>query len=256
MAVSSALFYVAAGERAAAQLSPPANATPSAIDLGNSVLWHPGELLELYTWQRPSTNVVTPPAPSAEPAVPADTNTVLVLPTVPADTNTTLVLPGFPFQQPAARKNEVRASADVMYGTGTITVPIGYALRGAGPSGASFPVDANSANRSTVYSGGTLSYSYGRSWYLDFSAQDGLSTGSTSISIPNLGNGSFPASFEVNDTWYQLYMRYNFQNFLAGTRFRAYLRGGASLVKATLDTVNANLASAGYGPGDFYTEHD
>jgi hypothetical protein len=148
-------------------------------------------------------------------------------------------------------KNEVSASADFMYGRGTITVPIGYGFRAS--NGGNFPVDALSANRSTVYFGGTASYSYGRSWYLDLSCEDGRSTGGTSISIPNAA-GTIPSNFDYDDVWYQAYLRYNFPNFLAGTPFRAYMRGGVSFVDATMSLNNDAIPS--FGPGQYYSEHD
>jgi hypothetical protein len=274
LAVSGSLFCVAAGECAAtaqsvsaarqvsgqmpgemevAQSSPPAMF--GGLNMMEQVQWPPRPLEPAAAPLYPSDSstavpsqsspvkIASAPAVSAAPAV-----------TVADDTTPTLTLPGLPIQQPTVYKNELSASADFMYGTGTITVPIGYAFRG---SGAQFPVSAVSANRSTVYYGGTVSYSYGRSWYLDVSGEDGRSTGSTDISIPGLGGPPVPASFDVNDTWYQVYLRYNFQNFLAGTRFRAYLRGGVSLVSATLDTVNSAFNSGQhFGAGDFYSEHD
>lgn len=258
----------------------------SATMWDNSQLWHPGEQLEYFAWVQsretagnsaaaPATPVPAPAeapvpaastpaidanaaAPGATPVSPDPNATAPVSATAPgavADASTPLGLPGMPLPQPTVYKNELSASADFMYGRGTITVPIGYALRNAS---AAFPVNAVSADRSTVYYGGTVSYSFGRSWYLDVSGENGRSTGSTSISIPNLSQpGTFPASFNVNDTWYQAYLRYNFKNFLAGSRFRAYLRGGVSLVNATLDTVNSSFSSGQhFGAGDFYSEHD
>lgn len=241
----------------------------SSINWNNDELWHPAEQLELFSWQRVpkiagnSPSVAAPSAAGTTAPVVSATalgttavapGTSATTPGASADANATLTLPGLPIQQPKVYKNELSASADFMFGTGTITVPIGYAFRGISTQ---FPVNAVSANRSTVYYGGTVSYSYGRSWYLDFSGEKGTSTGSTSITIPELGGGTFPASFDVNDTWYQIYLRYNFQNFLAGTRFRAYLRGGLSLVSATLDTVNSTFTSGQHFPtGQFYSEHD
>ena len=202
----------------------------------------------------PAAPVATEPDTNAPPAI--VTPSAIVTPAA-TDTTATLALPGLPIQQPTVYKNDLSASADFMYGTGTITVPIGFGLKAHELPGATFPVNAISANRSTVYYGGTVSYSYGRSWYLDFSGEKGTSTGSTSITIPGVGgSSSFPASFDVNDTWYQIYLRYNFQNFLAGTRFRAYLRGGVSLVSATLTTANNELAASHTPPGQLYTEHD
>lgn len=199
-------------------------------------------------------NVTNSPSAPAMPAAPT-------APGSSTDANNTLALPGLPGlpQQPTVYPNDLSASADFMYGKGTITVPIGYGLAAHALPGGQFPKAALSADRSTVYYGGTVSYSYGHNWYLDFSGENGRSTGSTSISIPAKDApafGPFASSFDVNDTLYQVYLRYNLRNFLAGTRFQAYLRGGVSLVQATLTTANANLASAGFGPGALYSAHD
>ncbi|MGH8024136.1 MAG: hypothetical protein ACRED1_11170, partial [Limisphaerales bacterium] len=185
----------------------------SISDLHNSALWHPAEQLELFSSQRtPASETPSTPAQPAQPA-PAAVPPVAVPPapgseanSEDTDTNVTLALPALAIPQPKVFKNELSASADFMYGIGTITVPIGYGLKAHALSGATFPVNAISADRSTVYYGGTLSYSYGRSWYLDVSGEDGRSTGSTEITIPGVaGGGAFPASFNVNDTWYQVY---------------------------------------------------
>ena len=268
-AVSGSLFCVGAGEHAAAQtsgatmqipgqtLAETAQSSPPALfgglDMEPAVQWPAVERVgapilpssEAAVTSLPhnsSTNVGIAPSVSVTPPAGSDT-----------DTTPTLTLPGLPVQ-PTVYKNEISASADFMYGTGTITVPIGFALRTINLPGASFQPSAVSASRSTVYYGGTVSYSYGRSWYLDFSGENGRSTGSTSISIPGLAGPPVPASFDVTDTWYTIYLRYNLQNFLAGTRFRAYLRGGVSLVEATLLTANDPFAA--FGSGQFYSEHD
>ncbi|HTV42663.1 MAG TPA: hypothetical protein VMF08_19015 [Candidatus Sulfotelmatobacter sp.] len=269
-AVSGSLFMVT-GEHAAAQtvdstaqttdqmVAERAQSSPPVVFGGLDM--EPGVQVQYVQWPAQPLEPAGPPIvqPSAPPVTPppppenSSTN-VGVAPSVSAnppeasDTSATLTLPPLPVQ-PTVYKNEVSASADFMYGTGTITVPLGYALRGTG-----FPVSAVSANRSTVYYGGTVSYSYGRSWYLDFSGENGRSTGSTSLTLPGLIGPAVPASFDVNDTWFQIYLRYNFQNFLAGTRFRAYLRGGVSLVGATLTTVNDPFSS--YHSGAFYSEND
>lgn len=269
LAVSGSIFCVAASEHAGAQsvnapqasdqaLGEAAQSSPPAMFCGLNVT-------DQTQWpSRPLEPASTPlyPAGSA-PATNVDSSKVNVAnaPAVSAapggaDATPTLTLPGLPIQQPTVYKNEISASADFMYGTGTITVPVGYALKAASLPGASFPVNALSADRSTVYYGGTVSYSYGRSWYLDFSGENGRSTGSTGLSIPGLAGPAIPASFDVNDTWYQVYLRYNLQNFLAGTRFRAYLRGGVSLVSATLTTDNDAVPGSHIAPGGLYSEHD
>jgi hypothetical protein len=277
-AVSGSLFCVGAGEHAAAQtadattqmpgrmLAETAQSSPPAVFPGldiERVQW-PTQPLEPAGTPLYPTNTPPPTAQPPTAAPPGSSTNVGIVPSASAtppassDTSTTLALPALPLQ-PTVYKNELGASADFMYGTGTITVPIGYGLAKSPLLGGS-PIgrEAISADRSTVYYGGTVSYSYGRSWYLDFSGEDGRSTGSTVIYIPNTLNGQIPAAFNVNDTWYQVYLRYNFQNFLANTRFRAYLRGGVSLVSATLDAnnnelhVGAQVIPAGQG----YSEHD
>ena len=139
--------------------------------------------------------------------------------------------------QPKTYKNEVGVTGDFMLGEGTVTIPIGFALSKALPGGGLNPA-VDSGNRSSVYYGGTVSYSYGRSWYLDLSYENGVSSGSQSINLANTIPGATSENFEYDDTRYQLYLRYNFQNALAGTRFKAYLRGGVSFVDATLKVGN------------------
>jgi len=155
-----------------------------------------------------------------------------------------------PLAAPKVFKNEIGATADFMFGDGTITLPIGYSLNKALPGGNLKP-QVILGNRSTIYYGGTISYSYGRSWYLDLSYENGTSTGSQKIDIDNtlfggVGPGHINSTFDYSDDWYQLYVRYNFQNWLAGTRFKAYLRGGVSLVDATLTASD----------GQYYSQHD
>lgn len=171
--------------------------------------------------------------------------------TVPAPSGKDLPLP-------KTYKNEIGATADFMLGEGTVTLPIGYALQKALPGGGLKPA-VISGNRSSVYYGGTISYSYGRSWYLDLSYEKGTSSGSQSIAINNTIPGVTTANFQYNDDYYQLYIRYNFQNLLQGTRFKAYLRGGVSLVEADLkindvgnlynqkDTTSDILGNLGFG---------
>ena len=144
-----------------------------------------------------------------------------------------------PMVVPKVFKNELGFTADFMYGEGTITLPVGYSLAKALPGG-NLPSQVITANRSTVYYGGTVSYSYGRSWFLDLSYEDGTSTGSQKFNFDNTLLDGLPghqnAAFNYNDDWYQLYLRYNFQNWqwLTDKGFKSYLRGGVSLVDATL----------------------
>lgn len=134
---------------------------------------------------------------------------------------------------PQVCKNEVGATVDFMLGKGTVTVPIGYALAKALPDAGLKPA-VISGDRSSVYYGGTISYSYGRSWYLDFSYAKGASSGSQTIDFQNTVQGLTTGRFNYDDAWYQLYLRYNFKDLLQDTKFKAYLRGGVSLVEANL----------------------
>ena len=251
----------------------PADGTLICYDAGNSPIWHPAEKLELFYWNGSANNANAPAmtlldappnagsAPAAGPQPPA----VSAAPGTPgatiadadANSNPNQAVPAMLIQPPSVHKNEVDASANFMYGRGTVTVPIGYAFQSTDKS---FPATALSADRSTVYYGGTISYSYLRSWFIDFSAQNGRSTGSTPITIPGGGalpNISVPGDFNINDTWYQIYLRYNFKNFLAGTPYSAYVRGGVSLVEATLTTVNSAIPSGQkYAAGGLYSEND
>jgi hypothetical protein len=137
-----------------------------------------------------------------------------------------------PAPAPKTYKNEVAVTGDFMLGEGTVTIPIGFALSKALPDGGLNPA-AISGNRSSVYYGGTVSYSYGRSWYLDLSYENGVSSGSQTIDLKNTIPGATTGNFEYDDNRYQLYLRYKL-NALEGTHFGAYLRGGVSLVDATL----------------------
>ncbi len=265
LTISGSLFCAAAAGNAAAQSTyAPIPLTDIALlQIGESSI--PIDLVngEIKEGTLLSPQIISPYVSSsfqAETNAPTEALSTNVAPasTTPATTATDsgtspnpAATPPPVLQQPKVHKNEVSASADFMYGTGTITVPIGYGFRAS--TGGNFPVDALSANRSTVYFGGTASYSYGRSWYLDFWGGAGRSTGGTSISIPNAA-GTIPADFNYDDVWYQAYLRYNFPNFLAGTPFRAYLRGGVSFVDATMTLNNNTIPS--FGPGQYYSEHD
>ena len=145
---------------------------------------------------------------------------------------------------PRVNKNDIGASADFMLGQGTITLPVGYGIQQIpGSTTQNNPVQAISGDRSTIYTGATISYSYGRAWYVDLSYEHGASAGSTIISFADF-NGTIRANFNYTDDWYQLYVRYNIQDFLSKTRFKAYLRGGVSMVQATLtadDTASTQL---------------
>ncbi len=153
---------------------------------------------------------------------------------------------------PKARKNEVSVSGDFFLGEGTVSLPLGYSLRAAlGGSAASIPVGPVSVNRSSEYFGGTLSYSFGQIWYLDLSYLKGSSSGDQTINTQTLP-GNFQSHFTIDDTWYQLYVRYTFPK-LRGKRFSAYLRGGATYIDAKL-TDSAFTPEGSYDQTDKTTE--
>lgn len=131
---------------------------------------------------------------------------------------------------PKPTKHEISVSGDAFLGQGTVTLPFGYSLQQSLP-GASVPVVAASFNRSSLYYGGTLSYSYGQSWYVDVSFAQGNSTGDQSTPVGWLG--VLPSHFTIKDQWCQAYVRYTFPG-LRGRRLSAYLRAGATYVTANL----------------------
>jgi hypothetical protein len=160
-----------------------------------------------------------------------------------------LTAPPPSLQVPKTFNNDIGASADFSFGQGHVTLPVGFALASQFPQGG-LNSSVISADRSTVYYGGTVSYSHGKAWYFDFSFEHGSSTGNQSIEIPNTaGPGSFPANFNITDDLYQFYVRYNFQEFLKGSPFKAYLRGGVSYIPATLTVTDTE-------PTPLYNQND
>jgi hypothetical protein len=162
----------------------------------------------------------SPPAPAADASAAA--------PPPGTPTNDAGAMPPPTLQAPKPTKNEVSFSGDVMLGSGTVTLPLGYSLQKAVSSS---PLGAFSVPRSSTYYGGTISYSYGQAWYLDLSYAQGQSSGSQSIDVGSLG--SLPSTFSIDDTWYQIYIKYAFPQ-LRGKRLSAYLRVGASYVTAQI----------------------
>lgn len=128
-----------------------------------------------------------------------------------------------------------------MLGQGTVTLPLGYSLDKTLGAQANVPVSAISADRSSVYFGGTLTYSYGQAWYVDLSFIHGSSSGSQSIDADWLGN--LPSDFKITDDWMQVYLRYTFPR-LRGKRLSAYMRVGASFVQSELTTDTESMAVA------------
>ena len=201
----------------------------------------------------------TPPAavtPSGAPVPPAPpTESTAQVPPAPGTEQ-----PGTPtsefmapppmLQAPKSTKNEVSASGDLMFGKGQVSLPFGYSLNKLSGGGASSEQGAFTVPRNSTYYGGTLSYSYGQAWFIDASIAHGNSSGNQSIPTGFLGD--LPSAFSIDDTWYQLYLKYTFPQ-LRGKRFSAYLRAGGSYVTATLKD-NATLPAA--EGGGVYTQTD
>jgi hypothetical protein len=189
------------------------------------------------TTTAPATPVPTAPATPA-PTAPAVETSQNPTPTPLFDT-TPVLHPAKP------AKNEISASGDFSLGQGTVSVPFGFSVKQTLP-GANVPVQVIGAKRTSVYYGGTLSYSYGQAWYLDFSYLQGQQTAPTPVTVTHTINGPLRTSFEINDDWYQVYARYTFPS-LRGKKFSAYARAGFTYVSATL---TANGINAGYRQTD------
>jgi len=147
-------------------------------------------------------------------------------------------------------KNELGVSADFMMADGKVTLPFGYSLANSASGFNGSPV---SANRSTEYYGATVSYSYGRSWYLDLSYEHGVSSGAQSLTIQNTIT-TLNTDFNYTDDWYQLYIRYQLPQLLHNPRFKAYVRFGASMVQANLTARDTQFTPSLYSQNDDTTD--
>lgn len=163
---------------------------------------------------------------------PTPTTPLSAAPTQPVPTGaaapppTGMAAPLIPLAAPLKKEGnqDVTVSGDFFMGQGTISLPFGYSIeRALGDSGLK---QVALADRSSLYYGGTVSYTYGRKWYFDVSYAMGSSTGDPVI----LG---LPSTFTLNDTLYQGYVRYTFPR-LRGRRLSAYLRAGASFVQSDM----------------------
>jgi hypothetical protein len=142
-------------------------------------------------------------------------------------------------QEDKVRKHEVSVSGDFFLGEGNVSVPFGFSLAQSLNQipGVNVAGTVNDADRSSTYFGGTLSYSYGQGWYFDLGFAQGSSSGEVPVSLS--GDPIYeqlPAAFDIDDTWYQAYVRYTFPG-LRGKRFSAYLRAGVTFVQADLTMV-------------------
>ena len=153
---------------------------------------------------------------------------------------------------PRLRPHEVSVSGDFMLGSGEVTVPIGFSLHDSLPPAAqrSLQVGVAAAERESLYYGGTVSYSYGRNWYVDFGYAQGESSGTRDFRGFENPNSDFKTDFKIEDQWYQGYVRYTFPGLLPAG-FAAYLRAGATYVQAdmTVNGLPAGVLSTGGGTG-------
>jgi hypothetical protein len=161
----------------------------------------------------------TAPAPATNPTEPAGL--------MPAP----LALPAMP----KTTRNEIALSADYVLGQGTITLPLGSAIKNVVPG---FPQKVNDADRESTYYGASYAYSLGQAWYLDLAYNQGESDGDFAF---DAGTTKLSSSFTIEDTWYQAYLRYTFPQ-LRGKRFQAYLRAGVSYVQTDLSVIGRNVA--------------
>jgi hypothetical protein len=222
-----------------------------------------------YHWDPFERHTKAAPAPASSARQPATPQPATPQPAAPqpaapqpaasqaaASTGDAMVMPSPLLQAPKPTKNEISVSGDVMMGQGTVTLPLGYSLKQSLGGIVPTPVSAFSVPRSSTYYGGTVSYSYGQAWYVDLSFAQGQSSGSQTIDTGWLG--PLNSTFSIDDTWYQLYVKYTFPQ-LRGKRFSAYLRAGASYINSELkdnstsytqkDTTQDLLGNLGGGLG-------
>jgi hypothetical protein len=209
----------------------PSTVTPtSASSTPDYYHWDPFERHKTVT-QSPASSVQPSPlvAPSTVTPTPSSSNQPQP-PAAPA--GDAMAMPPPLLQSPKPTKNEISVSGDMMLGEGTVSMPLGYSLKQSlGGIAVPPPVSAFSVPRSSTYYGGTVSYSYGQAWYVDLSLAQGQSSGSQTIDTGWLG--PLNSTFSIDDTWYQLYVKYTFPQ-LRGKRFSAYLRAGASYINSEL----------------------
>jgi hypothetical protein len=181
-----------------------------------------------------NTPAANAPTANASPAV-----TSAPPPLQPVATDGSIPMSPPLLKAPKATKHEVSVSGDMMVGSGTITLPLGYSLKESlGSSFGDLQPGAFSVPRDSTFYGGTISYSYGQAWYLDLSYSQGQTSGSQAIDVGWLGE--LDSKFNIDETWYQAYIKYTFPQ-LRGKRLSAYLRGGASYGMAELE-VNSTIS--------------
>lgn len=211
-----------------AQSTPPDKFQPSPMDPGYPSLDAP------WTKGKASKPKAAPaPPPAAAPAPAAETPA----PAADAAATTAATPETAAPAQPHIRRNEISVSGDYFLGEGNVTLPFGFGLANAlnqAFPGLDLHGTVNKADRTSDYFGGTISYSYGQTWYLDLAYAHGSSSGTVPVSLSSFSMFEvFSSSFSIDDNWYQAYIRYTFPS-LSGLRWSAYLRAGVSYVDARL----------------------
>jgi hypothetical protein len=181
--------------------------------------------------------VVPPPVvPPPAPATPAPATPAAVTPAEVPSQAANQAGPVMPAPKPKSYKNEISASADFLLGEGYVTLPVFYSLQKApnqvpGSIISQLTPFIASPDRNSDYFGGTVSYSRGQSLFLDLSYAHGTSSGDQQLNGERFANPT--THFSIDDDYYQAFIRYVPKRLLT-TRYFAYLRGGVSYVKATL----------------------
>ncbi len=129
---------------------------------------------------------------------------------------------------PKATKHQVAISADFFLGQGDVTLPLGFSLS-AVPGFGGYTPEVAEPERDAVYTGGTISYSYGQSWYFDVGYSQGNSSGQVEVDL----GIPLPSNFTIDETGYQFYVRY-VPKSLRGKRLSVYYRVGVNYVDSEL----------------------
>ena len=181
-------------------------------------------------WPKSEESVAPKASTETKPAVPAE----------PAETTSATATEAMPGARPVipqtkSRKHEIAFSADYFFGQGNVSLPVFFSLdqtfRSVGQPSPFTPTVVK-PDRESSYYGGTISYSYQYAWYVDLSYQHGTSSGTLDLNYsPNFP--ALPSDFQIDDNWYQAYVRYTFPS-LRGRRLSAYLRAGVSFVDSEM----------------------
>jgi hypothetical protein len=151
-------------------------------------------------------------------------------------------------------RHEIGASVDYLYGLGDSLLLNQFSF--ADDPNNSFAVpEVASGDRRSHYVGAAVSYSWGQAWFFDFSYLRGTSSADVVLDMAVTGNQpTVPATFSLDDDWYQLYARYSFPR-LRKTPYSLYARVGFSLVDASLEARDTQgSADAGIAPGQLYEQ--